>query len=81
MCSDDMMGRLAWGSGAKRAGSRSRAMGGERREGRRGIYLDQAQTWDRVSVRHAVEGPTMGMGVIVTSRVVGEFQWGCGRVS
>ena len=68
-----MIERLAWGSGAKRVGGGTRAMGVERREGRRGTYLDQGRTWDRVSVRHAVAGPTVSMGDLGTCRVVGEF--------
>ena len=69
-----MMGRLAWGSGAKRVGGGTRPLGVKRREGRRGIYLDQGRTLDRVSVRHAVEGPTVSMGDLGTCRVVGVFQ-------
>jgi len=76
-----MIKRLERGSGAKRAGGGTLPLGVERREGSHGICLDGGRTWDRVSVGHAVAGPTMGTGVIVSSRVVGEFQvgWGWGH--
>jgi len=71
-----MIGRLAWGSGAKRAGGGTLPLGVERREGSHNICLDGGRTWNRVSVRRAVAGLTMGRGVIGSSGVAGEFQWG-----